>query len=156
MNKYRDLKHLAILAISLIMLVSTGCDDDEVAPSYTINDFVGSWTATTFVHTSNSEPEQSIDLTEIGGEVRFTVLAGGKIRTWVEIGTYSDEWDALVTLSDDEMTTTPSESTRPGTIHTFDYDGTTLKLTNLDDTFDFTLMGAPGVSTTSVGNFERQ
>ena len=91
---------------------------------------------------------------ENGGEVRLAVLPGGRVRTWVEIDTFYDEWDAKLTLSGSTLTSVPEEETRPIQVHTFVLEGSTLTLTNVEDSFDFSFSGAPEVSATSVGVFE--
>jgi hypothetical protein len=156
-NIYRN--PLTFLFTGLLVILLWSCDDDkdEVAPQYTINDFVGSWIATSVVHTNNADPSQTFDIVANGGEVRFTMLQGGGTRHWVEIDTFVDEWDAQVRLSGNVVTSTPEESTRNVRVSTFEYDGTTLVLTDDDDIFDFTLMDneEAAVSTTSVGRFVR-
>ena len=154
MNTSYHLRNATLMLCTCLLFAIVGCDKDEAAPQYTINDFVGSWKASSFIHTSNTDPDLTVDLVDIGGEVRFTVLNGGGVRTWVEIDTFTDEWDAKATISGDQITSTPEEPARGVNVFTFEYDGTTLRMTNTDDTFQF----VPGteVETTSVGLFERQ
>jgi len=145
--------------LGLVITLSVSCKDDDVVepdPKYTTQDFVGSWIAETLVHTSNSDPEKTIDMVEIGGEVRVTVLDHGGSRTWVELGTYSDEWDAQMILIDDNtFRSVPIEEERGVSTFSFEFDGEDLILTNKDDNFDFTLMGEEAESTTAVGRFVR-
>lgn len=129
----------------------------DVPTGPTIADLVGQWTATSFVFTNNADPSQTFDWIAAGGDNRFTMLTGGKVRTWIDLDTFHDEWDALVTMNSSAMTltSTPAESTRPVRVYAFSLDGTTLTLTNKNDTFDFTLSGAAGVPATSVTVFTK-
>jgi hypothetical protein len=123
----------------------------------TINDFVGSWSATSHVFTSNSNPSETLEVIAAGGEVRFTVLAGGGTRTWFDLGDFHDEWDAQVTLNaaGNLLTSTPVEASRGVRNYTFTLVGNTLTLTNTSASFDFTLTGAPETAATVVGVFQK-
>jgi hypothetical protein len=141
-------------------LVLTACGDgsnpagvDEV----TIEDFVGSWSATSQVFTSNADPNETFDAISAGGEARFTMLSGGRTRHWFDLGDFHDEWDTLVTLNNagDMLTSTPEEASRPVQHYTFILDGNTLTLTNTSGSFDFTLTGAAGTSATVVTVFQK-
>ena len=55
MNTYDHLRNLTLLLCTFLLLAVTGCDKDEAAPEYTINDFVGSWKASSFIQTSNAD-----------------------------------------------------------------------------------------------------
>lgn len=158
MNTNAVLQRFSLLVVSLMIITLSSCnkDDETAAPKYGVKDFVGSWIATSYVHTDNTNASQSVDLVAIGGEVRFTMLNGGGTRTWVELGTFSDEWDALITISGNTVTSTPEEPARSVKVSTFEYDGTTLTLTNPNDSFDFTLGGNSPTSSTSIGTFVRQ
>ena len=154
MNTNATLQRTLLFLVCLLTLTIYGCEkDDDV--SYKVDDFVGSWIATSYVHSDNAGQFPNIDLIALGGEIRFTMLEDGRTRTWVEVDTFSDEWDALVTISGNTLTSTPQEAARGVDKMTFEYDGTTLTLTNKNNEFDFTLgMGTP-VSSTSVGTFVR-
>jgi hypothetical protein len=91
-----------------------------------------------------------------GGETRTTVLQGGGARTWVTLGTFSDEWDAQLAINGNTLTSTPAEAARGVRNYTFTLVGSTLTLTNDNGSFDFTLTGADGVPTTEVTVFVRQ
>jgi len=150
-----QLKNLSLLLAGILMTLTTSCDKEEAKPTYKLSDFTGSWIATSLVQTSNEDSGQSFDMIANGAEVRFTLLPGGGVRTWVEFGTFSDEWDALAELSGNTITSTPEESSRGVNVFTFEYDGTTLKMTNTNDSFDFTLTGENEVATTSVAKYVR-
>jgi hypothetical protein len=150
------LRTLTLAILALFITSTIGCDDDDVSPELTIDDFEGTWKATSLVFTNNADSDQSFDLVENGGEARFVVLPGGRTRNWVEIDTFYDEWDALVTLSGSTLTSVPEEDIRPTKVHEFTFDGTTLELTDVDASFDFTFMGNPEVSATTVSIWERQ
>lgn len=53
------------------------------------------------------------------------------------------------------MKSDPVEGSREVTTFTFELEDDDLTLTNVNDSFDFTLMDEPEVATTSVGSFER-
>ncbi len=86
----------------------------------------------------------------------MTVLTDGGVRTWVDVGDFSDEWDATLSVSGNTVTSTPVESSRPVRRFTFTMNGNTLTLTNTSEEFDFTLSGAAEVAATQVIVFERQ
>ena len=153
-NNY--LRTLAFFILALFITVTIGCDEDDVSPEVTIDQFEGTWKAKSMIITNNANADQSFAFIENGGEVRLAVLPGGRVRTWVEIDTFYDEWDAKLTLSGSTLTSVPEEETRPIQVHAFVLEGSTLTLTNVEDSFDFSFSGAPEVSATSVGVFELQ
>ena len=141
----------------MILIIGLGCskDDEDLTDHVTLADFEGSWIATSHVHTNNANASETFDMIANGGEIRFTALSGGRVRTWVTFDTFSDEWDALVTISGNKLTSRPAESTRPTVTYTFVMSENRLEMTNTDDSFDFTLSGAPEVATTAVSVFVR-
>jgi hypothetical protein len=140
-----------VVPILLLVLLSACGDDDPAGPEgLTLNDLVGSWIATSVVHTNNANSSETFDIVANGGEVRFTMLAGGNTRTWVELGTFMDEWDSAATLSGNTVTMDPVEAGRPTAVFEITLVGGVLTMTNEDSEFDFTLTGAAPVSTTAV------
>jgi hypothetical protein len=149
-------------ALLALLTLSTGCGDDNGTepPSedlITVEDLVGSWTASSHTFTNNADPSQTFETIANGGETRVTVLSGGRARFWFELGTYSDEFDALLTISGNTITTTPVEASRPviGPA-TFTFVGNVFTTTDLDSTFDFTLSEGPEVPATEVVVWQRQ
>jgi hypothetical protein len=141
-------------------VVVTACGDSSeptAVDTLTIEDFVGSWSATSMVFTSNVNAGETFDVIAAGGEHRFTMLSGGRTRTWLDLGDFHDEWDALVTLNStrDMLTSTPAEASRPVEQFTFTLEGSTLTLTNTSSSFDFTLTGAAETSATMVTVYRR-
>ncbi len=124
-------------------------------PALTLNDLVGSWIATSVVNTNQATPSQTIAIIAAGGEVRFTMLSGGGTRNWVEFGTFSDEWDAVVTLNGSTATSVPVETSRPTAVASATLVNGVLTLTNRSALFDFTLTGATPVAATQVSVFVR-
>ena len=102
---------------------------------------MGSWKASSHTYTSNANPSQTFDLVANGGETRMTVLSGGRVRTWVDIGDFSDEWDAQITISGTSLISTPAEASRGVQTFSFTLVGNTLTLTDSSSEFDFTLLG---------------
>ena len=138
----------AIMALVLAgALTAAGCGESSTSEpeTVTIADLVGSWIATSLVLTNKANTTQSMDIVAAGGEVRITVLSDGRARTWTDVGTLSDEWDALLTMSGNELTSTPAEATRPVRRYTVALANGQLTLTSTDGTFDFTLSGATPV-----------
>jgi len=84
------------------------------------------------------------------------VLTGGGARTWVEFGTFSDEWDAQLSMSGNTLTSSPVEASRGVSQATFTLVGNTLTLTYANSSFDFTLLDGPEVAATEVVVFVRQ
>ena len=151
---------LRVSSIALMLVALAGCGDDDPTGSsddaLTIEDFVGSWTGTSLVFTNNANPSESVDvIAEGAAAVRFTVLTGGGTRTWVDAGADSDEWDALVSISGNTMTSVPAESSRPTRTYTFTFVGGVLTLTDTNSEFDFTDTDATPVSATEVATFVR-
>ena len=139
------------------MLAASCGGDDPIEPEVvTIADLVGSWTASSVLHTDKANPTQLFDIVAAGGETRTTVLEGGGARTWVTLGTFSDEWDAQLTINGTTLTSTPVEASRGVQTNTFTLVGNTLTLTNDNASFDFTLSGAAEVPTTQVTVFVSQ
>jgi hypothetical protein len=141
-------------------VLSTACggsSEPTAIETLTINDFVGSWSATSEVFTSNTNASETFDLIAGGGENRFTMLTGGGTRTWFGLGEFQDEWDAQVTLNaaGDMLTSVPVEASRPTRHYTFSLDGNTLTLTDTNSSFDFTLSGAADTPATMVAVFQK-
>ena len=111
-----------------------------VAP-LALSDLVGSWSATSEVYTNNANASQKIDLIALGGEHRVTMLSGGGTRTWIDVGTFHDEWDSQATLdaSGTTLTLTPVEASRPVLTFTVTLEGTVATLHSTNVSFDFTL-----------------
>lgn len=143
------------LALTVMVAASCGSDGGTEPEGITIADLVGSWTATSQTFTNNSNSSETFDFIANGGETRMTVLAGGNARTWVDIDTYSDEWDAQLTLNGNTLTSTPVEASRPVRVYTITLNGSTLSVTNTSDAFDFPPEDAP-VSATLEMVMERQ
>jgi hypothetical protein len=121
-----------------------------------MTDLVGSWTASTALLSNQANAAQQFDIVAQGGQLRVTVLSGGRARTWLDLGTLSDEWAAQLTLSGDQLTAIPAETTRPTRHYAVQLSGNQLTLTSNDATFDFTLSGAAGVPATEVVVYVRQ
>jgi len=154
----RTVRSLFVLFAGAVVVSACGdSSDPTVVDTLTIEDFVGSWSATSEVFTSNINSSETFDLIAAGGEHRFTMLSGGATRTWVDLGDFHDEWDALVTLNSagDMLTSTPVEASRGVRQFTFTLDGNTLTLTSTNASFDFTLTGAPGTSATVVSVYQK-
>lgn len=147
---------LFLLALTTVLVAGCGGDDPVEPDVVTIADLVGSWTASSVLHTDKANPAQLFDIVAAGGETRTTVLQGGGARTWVTLGTFSDEWDAQLAINGNTLTSTPAEASRGMRSYTFTLVGNTLTLTNDNATFDFTLSGAAEVPTTEVTVFVRQ
>ena len=155
------MKNLKLALLLLLTVFSLSCngddDDDPKTGGITMDDLVGSWKATSMKFTNNSNAAEQFDFIAAGGELRFTMLTGGGVRTWVEIADFSDEWDSQATLqSGNTLILTPAESSREVITFKFTLVGTTLTLTNSEDSFDFTLSGENEVSATSVTVLQKQ
>ena len=144
---------LFVLTISLTNCDSSSSGDDDAA---TIQDLVGSWEATSHVFTNTSNSSQSVDLIGLGEELDITVLANGGVRTWLTIGDVSDEWDALISINGNTLTTTPVEASREGEEYSVNVNGTTFILTDNSSEFDFTLTDEAPVAAREVITFERK
>ena len=80
----------------------------------------------------------------------FTVLPGGGARTWITFGTFSDEWDAQLTITGGTLTSRPVEASRGVRNWTFSLVGNVLTVTDTNSAFDFTLSDAVAVAATEV------
>jgi hypothetical protein len=149
------MKKLNYLFFGLILASAMSCDKKEEESAVTIDDIVGSWKATSSVFTNNADPSEVADLIAIGGELRFTMLNDGGVRTWFELDTISDEWDSQAVITNNIMTLTPAEPDRGINTFEFELDNNTLELSNSSASFDFTLSGADEVPASSVTMFER-
>ena len=153
------MKAIQILSMMFLLGFLSACDkDDSMEPSNAIKmtDLEGSWIATSVVHTNNANAAQTLDLVALGAELRITILAGGGARTWIDFGSFQDEWDSQLSISGDLVTSTPVESTRPVNVFKTEFIGDAIMLTNVNDSLDFTLSSMPPVSSTSVSLFIRQ
>ena len=151
------LRRVTPCLLAFALVAGCGSDDDPTEPpvsGITTADLVGSWTATSLVHTNNANASETLDVIAAGGEVRFTMLVGGGTRTWTEFGT-SDEWDAAVTISGSTLTSNPVEEGRPTQAWQFTLVEDVLTMTDGNSEFDFTLTESAPVSTTEVIVFVR-
>ncbi len=159
MNAKNNLTLVKALFFGLIAMCTISCDKDDVTPedpAITISDLVGSWHAISVLHTNIADAKESFEMIENGGEVRITVLEHGGARTWIELGTYSDEWDAQITITGDHtLKSTPVETSRRNNTFTVELNDNVLTMTNLDSRFDFIGDGNL-VSTLAVSVFEKQ
>ena len=151
----------APFALFALLTLLAGCSDDSGTDpppddSVTVDDLVGSWSATAHTFTNQADTDQTIDLIANGGETRNTILDGGGVRFWLEFGTFSDEFDALLTISGESITITPVEASRRVRMGTFTLVGSVFTTTNTDGLFDFTLSGGPEVPATEVIVWERR
>ncbi len=154
----RSARSFLLLVMGGVLTTACGSSSGTTdVQTITINDFVGSWSATSEVFRNTANPSETFDLIGAGGDNRFTMLTGGAMRTWIDLATFHDEWDAQVTLNSDTntLTATPVEASRPVMRYTFALDGNTLTLTSADAHFDFTLSGADGVPATVVAVFTK-
>ncbi|MGD2046235.1 MAG: hypothetical protein PVH96_08435 [Gemmatimonadota bacterium] len=145
------MRHLHRAAVVVLLLALGACGgDDPTSSGLTLDDLTGSWIATSALFTNNANSSETFDLVDTGGEIRFTVLAGGNTRIWIDDGTTSDEFDAVVTLSGSTLTIDPVEAGRDTDVFEITLVNNVLTMTNSDNNFDFTLSGATPVSATLV------
>lgn len=149
-------RFIAVLPLVLAVAACSDSDGSTGPEEVTIADLVGSWTASSQVYTNNANSSQVFDIIAAGGETRTTVLDHGGARTWVTFGTFSDEWDAQLTVSGNTITSTPVEASRGTRTWTFTLSGNLLTLTDANSSFDFTLSEAAGVAATEVVSFVKQ
>jgi hypothetical protein len=150
-------RSLCVLAVAAVFGAGCSGGDDVVEPDVlTLADLVGSWTASSVLYTNNANATQQFDIVAAGGEFRTTVLANGGARTWVDIGTFSDEWDAQLSLNGNTLTSTPVEAARGVQTFAIALSGSTLTMTNTASSFDFSLQNGAGVLATSVLILVRQ
>jgi len=152
---------LFVLTISLTSCDSSSSsdndnDNDNGSSSITIQDLVGSWEATSHVFTNASDSNQSIDTIGLGEELDITILANGGVRTWHTLGDFSDEWDAMISISGSTLKTTPVETTRASGEFTIIVNGNTFTLTDNSSEFDFTLSDGAPVAAREVITFGRK
>jgi hypothetical protein len=150
------MKLLKLVVLSILVVSMYSCSDDdspEMEDVLTISDLAGSWKAISSVHTNNSDSSEKYDIVGNGGEIRYTMFNDGRVRTWIEFGDFSDEYDAKATLTGSRLTIQPVETTRRTKNFGVVYSGSTITLTDSNDSFDFSLTGSTPVSSTSVTVF---
>lgn len=129
------------LVLSFAIALLAGCSDDSTDPDpVTVEDLVGSWTASSMIF-SNTDGDE-VNPVALGAELRVTVLTGGRARNWFTWGDIDDEWDALLSISGSTLTATPAEASRPTRSFSFTLDGSSLTLVDPNSEFDFSLTGA--------------
>lgn len=153
------MRTLKIIFLSLVITFTQSCtsDDDETINQddvLKISDLSGSWKADSSIFTNNADGSESFDLVANDGEIRYTMFVDGRVRTWIVLGEFNDEWDALASLNGQILTVTPVESSRSVQKSTVVKNGNTITLTNKNDVFDFTLNGDSPTSATSVTIFK--
>lgn len=170
MSRTRSSSALSLSVMLLAALISSGCsskssptatqDQTQSTPSITMADLVGTWKASSAVLTNQANTSQQYDVVAGGGEVRTVVLNNpARSRTWVQLDTavdVFDQWDSGLTLTGDELTVTPVETTRATRHYTLQLVGDTLTMTSTDGSFDFTLTGATAVPANEASVFIKQ
>lgn len=151
-----SVRTLAFAVFLAAFTSACGSDSSTEPEGLTVADLVGSWKASSALFTNQSNSSQQFDLVAAGGEVRTTVLDQGRARTWVDLGDFSDEYDAQLTLNGNQLTATPAESSRPTRHYTIELTGNRLTMTSSDARFDFSLTGAAAVPATEVVVFVKQ
>ena len=146
---------LSLIAAAAVFTAACSESSPAEPEGITIADLVGSWKASSALFTNQANPSQQFELVSAGGELRTTVLQHGGARTWLDIGPVSDEWDAQLTLTGNQLTSTPVEASRPVRHYTVELVGNQLTLTSSDGTFDFTLSGATATPATEKVVFQR-
>jgi len=149
-------RFITVVSVLFSVAACSGSDKAAGPDEITIADLVGSWTASSLTFTNNANPGQKLDLIALGGENRMTVLDGGRARTWLEFGTFSDEWDAQLTISGNTLTSQPAEASRDVQTWAFSLEGNVLELSDTSSEFDFTLAGGDAVPATLVVVLIRQ
>ncbi len=150
------MKRFETILLVLVAIFAFNCssDDSDPAPQITIEDFEGSWIATSAVFTKKSNTSESVEFIAAGGEIRYTMLPGGegRTRTWVEFQNDPvDEWDAIISLGPgNTYTATPAEATRPIVNGTYELGTNTITLTNANDSFDFSFSGTNEPATSVI------
>ena len=148
---------LSLLALAAVFTSACGDSSSSTEPEgLTIADLVGSWGASSALFTNQANPSQTFDIIAAGGSLNITVLGNGGVRNWLELGDVSDEWDALLTLNGNQLTSTPAEASRPTRHWTIEMSGDRFTLTSTDVSFDFTLSGATEVPASEVVVFVRR
>ena len=122
---------------------------EEVGPGLTVDDLVGTWSATSHVFTDDADATRRFDTIANGGETRMTVLEGGGARIWVTIGEFSDEFDVLLRIDGGTLIATPAEAGRSIRTWLVTFGGDTLTLSDGRSSFDFDGSGE-GVPATEV------
>ena len=147
---------LALATVVALFASACGGDSSTEPEGLTVSDLVGSWKASSLVFSNRANPSQQFEIVAAGGELRVTVLDQGRSRTWLELGTFSDEWDSQLSISGNQLTSTPAESSRPTRHYTIEMSGDRITLTSTDASFDFTLTGAANVPANEVAILVRQ
>ncbi|MCA6075032.1 hypothetical protein [Fulvivirga sedimenti] len=141
------MKRFEIIVLVFIVLFGFNCssDDSEPTPQVTIEDFEGSWIASSAIFTNKSNSSEVVNFIAAGGEIRYTMLPGGegRTRTWIEFQNNPvDEWDAIISLGPNKTyISTPAEAGRPVVTGTYEMGNNTITLTNSNDSFDFANSG---------------
>ncbi|MGK7311514.1 MAG: hypothetical protein ACN0LA_04685 [Candidatus Longimicrobiales bacterium M2_2A_002] len=146
------------LFLVITVLLAAGCSDSGTGlDGISIDDFTGTWRASSHSFTNNSDASETFDLIAHGGETRVTVLSGGRARMWVTDDAFYDEWDAQLSVSGNVLTATPAESViRPVRRFVFALSGDDLSLEDADSEFDFTSSAGTPVSATEAVVLVRQ
>lgn len=133
-----SLPRLLPLALAATLGVSVACGDSNGPDGdLTLADLVGTWSATKFELTKQSNASVSIDLVAAGGSFTLTVSADGAFTGQQSLFGFSDTFSGTVSVSGNVLTLTDSENPADVTEVVASLSGNTLTLTSDDLAFDF-------------------
>ncbi len=133
MKRMRIVSVLAAAAVT----VTAACSESNGVDDLTLADLVGTWNATQFVLTNQSNASQSFDLIQNGGSFTITVAANGTFTGQQSLLGFVDAFAGTVTISGNVLTLTDSEDPTDVTEIVASLSGNTLTLTSSDLAFDF-------------------
>jgi hypothetical protein len=136
-------------ALSVLLSVATlavGCGDDSSGPGsgITVDDLAGTWNATVFVFTNQSNTSERFDLIAEGGAASLTIDSGGAYSLVVLEPSGSSEITAGFAVVESGFLLVTDDA-RPGVTIAFglNLSGSTLVLVTDEATFDFGDDGEP-------------
>jgi hypothetical protein len=128
------------LAVLVALSMSVACGDNGPDP-LTLDDLVGTWRATQFVFTKQSDPSRFFDLIQNSGVVTIVIAANGTYSGQQSAFGVTETFSGTITVSGSFVSLTDDEDPGDPTDFAASLTGNTLTLATSDAEFDFDFDG---------------
>ena len=143
------------LAVLVTLGMGVACGDSNAPDPLTLENLVGSWRATQFLFTQQSDPSTFFDLIQNSGTVTITISANGTYVGQQSAFGSTETSSGTITVSSRFVTLTDDDEPGDPTQFAATLTGNTLTLTSSDFTFDFDFNGTEEPATLTAV-FQRQ
>ncbi len=135
------MRRIPSLAALVALSMGVACGDSNAPDPLTLENLVGTWRATQFLFTQQSDPSTFFDLIQNSGSVTITIAANGTYVGQQSAFGNTETLSGTITVSGSFVTLTDDDEPGDPTQFAASLIGNTLTLTSSDFTFDFDFDG---------------